>query len=131
MGLAQVKHIIVSFELRFWMKRFIFIWLGLAQVKHTRVKDLTCSERQRLNVACHLLLDADMVRTTLLMPFIWTQNYCRLFERKLLLITKTKIFSFLCLIRPMKKWTIFLVPKVLSSNLDPPRKLFHFSMNEV
>jgi hypothetical protein len=38
-------------------------FLGLAQVKHTRVKDLTCSERQRLNVSCHLLLDADMVRT--------------------------------------------------------------------
>ena len=35
--------------------------LGLAQVKHTRVKDLTISERQRLNVACHLLLDADIV----------------------------------------------------------------------
>ena len=30
-------------------------------MKHTRVKDLTVSERQRLNVACHLLLDADMV----------------------------------------------------------------------
>ena len=35
--------------------------LGLSQVKHTRVKDLTVSERQRLNVACHLLLDADIV----------------------------------------------------------------------
>ena len=35
--------------------------LGLSQVKHTRVKDLTISERQRLNVACHLLLDADIV----------------------------------------------------------------------
>ena len=35
--------------------------LGLAQVKHTRVKDLTASERQRLNVACHLLLDTDIV----------------------------------------------------------------------
>ena len=35
--------------------------LGLSQVKHTRVKDLTTSERQRLNVACHLLLDADIV----------------------------------------------------------------------
>jgi hypothetical protein len=31
-------------------------------VKHTRVKDLTVSERQRLNVSCHLLLDADIVR---------------------------------------------------------------------
>ena len=35
--------------------------LGLAQVRHTRVKDLTVSEKQRLNVACHLLLDADIV----------------------------------------------------------------------
>jgi len=33
----------------------------ILQVKHTRVKDLTVSERQRLNVACHLLLDADIV----------------------------------------------------------------------
>ena len=30
--------------------------LGLAQVRHTRVRDLTVSEKQRLNVACHLLL---------------------------------------------------------------------------
>jgi ABC-type multidrug transport system ATPase subunit len=35
--------------------------LGLAQVRHTRVRDLTFSEKQRLNVACHLLLDADIV----------------------------------------------------------------------
>jgi ABC-type multidrug transport system ATPase subunit len=35
--------------------------LGLSQVRHTRVADLTCSERQRLNVACHLLLDTDIV----------------------------------------------------------------------
>lgn len=35
--------------------------LGLAQVRHTRVRDLTASEKQRLNVACHLLLDADVV----------------------------------------------------------------------
>lgn len=35
--------------------------LGLAQVRHTRVKELTVSEKQRLNVACHLLLDADIV----------------------------------------------------------------------
>ena len=34
-------------------------------MKHTRVKDLTLSERQRLNVACHLLLDADMVSLNL------------------------------------------------------------------
>merc|ERR1712223_535404 len=34
--------------------------LGLAQVRHTRVRDLTVSEKQRLNVACHLLLDADI-----------------------------------------------------------------------
>ena len=31
------------------------------QVRHTRVRDLTVSEKQRLNVACHLLLDADIV----------------------------------------------------------------------
>ncbi len=30
-------------------------------MKHTRVKDLTISERQRLNVACQLLLDTDLV----------------------------------------------------------------------
>ena len=35
--------------------------LGLEQVKHTRVKDLTLSERRRLNVACHLLLETDIV----------------------------------------------------------------------
>ena len=35
--------------------------LGLSQVKHTRVADLTVSERQRLNVACHLLLDTDIL----------------------------------------------------------------------
>lgn len=35
--------------------------LGLNQVKHTRVADLTLSEKQRLNVACHLLLDTDIV----------------------------------------------------------------------
>jgi len=35
--------------------------LGLNQVKHTRVEDLTLSEKQRLNVACHLLLDTDIV----------------------------------------------------------------------
>eukprot|EP00096_Caligus_rogercresseyi_P011213 TRINITY_DN4346_c0_g1_i1.p1 TRINITY_DN4346_c0_g1~~TRINITY_DN4346_c0_g1_i1.p1 ORF type:complete len:975 (+),score=241.06 TRINITY_DN4346_c0_g1_i1:188-3112(+) len=35
--------------------------LGLVQVKHTRVKDLTVSERQRLNVAAHLLMDTDIV----------------------------------------------------------------------
>jgi ABC-type multidrug transport system ATPase subunit len=35
--------------------------LGLSQVKHTRVADLTLSEKQRLNVACHLLLDTDIV----------------------------------------------------------------------
>ena len=31
------------------------------QVKHTRVQDLTVSERQRLNVACQLQLDTDIV----------------------------------------------------------------------
>ncbi|XP_045119789.1 ATP-binding cassette sub-family G member 8-like isoform X1 [Portunus trituberculatus] len=35
--------------------------LGLEQVRHTRVKDLTLSERRRLNVACHLLLETDVV----------------------------------------------------------------------
>ncbi|XP_076064868.1 ATP-binding cassette sub-family G member 8 [Oratosquilla oratoria] len=35
--------------------------LGLEQVRHTRVKDLTLSERRRLNVACHLLLETDIV----------------------------------------------------------------------
>ena len=35
--------------------------LGLSQVKHTRVADLTQSEKQRLNVACHLQLDTDIV----------------------------------------------------------------------
>ena len=35
--------------------------LGLSQVKHTRVADLTVSEKQRLNVACHLQLDTDIV----------------------------------------------------------------------
>ena len=35
--------------------------LGLKQVKHTRVADLTLSEKQRLNVACNLLLDTDIV----------------------------------------------------------------------
>ncbi|XP_043227809.1 ATP-binding cassette sub-family G member 8-like [Amphibalanus amphitrite] len=35
--------------------------LGLGQVKHTSVRDLTVSERRRLNVACHLSLDTDLV----------------------------------------------------------------------
>ncbi|XP_066990299.1 ATP-binding cassette sub-family G member 8 isoform X1 [Macrobrachium rosenbergii] len=35
--------------------------LGLEQVRHTRVKDLTLSERRRLNVACGLLLETDLV----------------------------------------------------------------------
>ena len=35
--------------------------LGLSQVKHTRVADLTVSEKRRLNVACHLQLDTDIV----------------------------------------------------------------------
>jgi energy-coupling factor transporter ATP-binding protein EcfA2 len=33
----------------------------LPQVKHTRLADLTVSEKQRLNVACHLLLDTDIL----------------------------------------------------------------------
>lgn len=35
--------------------------LGLGQVKHTRVRDLTKSEKNRLNVACRLMLDTDIV----------------------------------------------------------------------
>lgn len=35
--------------------------LGLGQVKHTRVSDLTESEKRRLNVASQLLLDTDIV----------------------------------------------------------------------
>lgn len=35
--------------------------LGLGLVKHTRVKNLTMSEKRRLNVACRLLLDTDIV----------------------------------------------------------------------
>eukprot|EP00094_Tigriopus_californicus_P010312 TCALIF_09947-PA protein Name:"Similar to ABCG5 ATP-binding cassette sub-family G member 5 (Homo sapiens)" AED:0.14 eAED:0.15 QI:0/0/0/1/1/1/2/0/395 len=34
--------------------------LGLAQVKHARVKNITASEKRRLNLAVHLLLDADV-----------------------------------------------------------------------
>lgn len=35
--------------------------LGLEPVRHTRVGRLTVSEKRRLNVASHLLLDTDMV----------------------------------------------------------------------
>ncbi|KAJ9579822.1 hypothetical protein L9F63_004528, partial [Diploptera punctata] len=35
--------------------------LGLDQVRHTKVSGLTTSEKRRLNVACHLLLDTDIV----------------------------------------------------------------------
>uniref|UniRef100_A0A0U9HSG6 Putative ABCG protein n=1 Tax=Chrysomela populi TaxID=154003 RepID=A0A0U9HSG6_CHRPP len=35
--------------------------LGLEQVRHARVSSMTASERQRLHVACQLLLDADVV----------------------------------------------------------------------
>ncbi|KAJ8944051.1 hypothetical protein NQ318_016249 [Aromia moschata] len=35
--------------------------LGLEQVRNTRVSSMTLSERRRLNVACHLLLDTDIV----------------------------------------------------------------------
>lgn len=35
--------------------------LGLEQVRNTKVSSLTLSEKQRLNVACHLLLDTDVV----------------------------------------------------------------------
>ncbi|XP_018335601.1 ATP-binding cassette sub-family G member 8 [Agrilus planipennis] len=35
--------------------------LGLEQVRNTKVCNLTTSERRRLNVACHLLMDTDIV----------------------------------------------------------------------
>ncbi|XP_017770298.1 PREDICTED: ATP-binding cassette sub-family G member 8 isoform X2 [Nicrophorus vespilloides] len=35
--------------------------LGLEQVRNTKVSAMTISERRRLNVACHLLLDTDIV----------------------------------------------------------------------
>ncbi|KAK9871754.1 hypothetical protein WA026_014209 [Henosepilachna vigintioctopunctata] len=35
--------------------------LGLEQVRDTKVSSMTISERRRLNVACHLLLDTDIV----------------------------------------------------------------------
>lgn len=35
--------------------------LGLEQVRHTKVQNMTTSEKRRLNVACHLLLDTDIV----------------------------------------------------------------------
>ncbi|KAH0817351.1 hypothetical protein GEV33_005440 [Tenebrio molitor] len=35
--------------------------LGLEQVRNTKVEAMTISERRRLNVACHLLLDTDIV----------------------------------------------------------------------
>lgn len=35
--------------------------MGLDQVRHTKVSGLTTSEKRRLNVACHLLLDTDIV----------------------------------------------------------------------
>ncbi|XP_013790656.1 ATP-binding cassette sub-family G member 8-like, partial [Limulus polyphemus] len=35
--------------------------LGLGEVKHTRVRDITKSEKCRLNVACQLLLNTDIV----------------------------------------------------------------------
>ncbi|EFA09595.1 ATP-binding cassette sub-family G member 8 [Tribolium castaneum] len=35
--------------------------LGLEQVRNTKVASMTISERRRLNVACHLLLDTDVV----------------------------------------------------------------------
>ena len=43
-------------------------------MKHTRVADLTVSEKRRLNVACHLQLDTDIVIldqvTIILRPFV-------------------------------------------------------------
>ncbi|CAH1971145.1 unnamed protein product [Acanthoscelides obtectus] len=35
--------------------------LGLEQVKNTKVSSMTISEKRRLNVACHLILDTDIV----------------------------------------------------------------------
>lgn len=35
--------------------------LGLEQVRHTKVASMTISEKRRLNVACQLLLDTDIV----------------------------------------------------------------------
>nr|XP_023024369.1 ATP-binding cassette sub-family G member 8-like [Leptinotarsa decemlineata] len=35
--------------------------LGLELVRHTKVSSMTISERRRLNVACHLILDTDIV----------------------------------------------------------------------
>ncbi|KAG5872246.1 hypothetical protein JTB14_008804 [Gonioctena quinquepunctata] len=35
--------------------------LGLEQVRDTKVSSMTISERRRLNVACHLILDTDIV----------------------------------------------------------------------
>ncbi|XP_060528017.1 ATP-binding cassette sub-family G member 8 isoform X2 [Cylas formicarius] len=35
--------------------------LGLEQVRDTRISVMTASERRRLNVACHLLLDTDII----------------------------------------------------------------------
>lgn len=35
--------------------------LGLEQVRNTKVSQMTISEKRRLNVACHLLLDTDIV----------------------------------------------------------------------
>lgn len=35
--------------------------LGLEQVRNTKVEQMTTSEIRRLNVACHLLLDTDIV----------------------------------------------------------------------
>lgn len=35
--------------------------MGLEQVRNTKVGSMTISERRRLNVACHLLLDTDIV----------------------------------------------------------------------
>lgn len=35
--------------------------LGLEQVRNTKVSSMTVSERKRLNVACHLILDTDII----------------------------------------------------------------------
>ena len=57
----SIKFVSTKHQLFFCQINALIEDLGLSQVKHTRVKDLTTSERQRLNVACHLLLDADIV----------------------------------------------------------------------
>jgi ABC-type branched-subunit amino acid transport system ATPase component len=48
-------------ETLYWQIDALIEDLGLDQVRHTKVSGLTTSEKRRLNVACHLLLDTDIV----------------------------------------------------------------------